>query len=114
MIDFGEELNIHAQSAVQIWARLSYQSLSKLFLKHQNCASKHRFLGKQFEDQGRADLIRNISHADIKKGKLNLKTVSWDEGELVGVLAVLESFREFSNHARVDFDCNNLFGSLKQ
>ena len=68
---------------------------------------------KQFEDEGRAYLIRDIGDTNVEERQLYVHEVSRNEDELACVLRILEPFTELSHHSSVDLYGNYLFSLLE-
>lgn len=114
MIDLRKQLNVDAQSAVQFGARLSCQSLGKLFLEHQHCTSEHGLLREELKDQRRTYLIGDVCYTYVEEREFHRQHISRDEDELMSILGVLESLGELGNHARINFNSNDFLSFFEK
>jgi len=57
-------------------------------------------------------LVGGVRDTDIKEGEVNFDSVTADELKLVLVTHYVHTFGDLSDHAWVNFDCDDLFASL--
>lgn len=69
---------------------------------------------QELEDKGRRYLVRRVCYTYIEEGHWGLDGVTLYHLEFVRVPLALDTLRDFSNHAWIDFHCNDLLAAFEQ
>ena len=77
-------------------------------LVHQHSAPEQRAMHQQLVGEWGRDLVRQVGHADVEKGKIDRKSVLVDDGELAAVALCRESFVQLPDPSRVELNADDL------
>jgi hypothetical protein len=77
-------------------------------LVHEHSAPEERAMHQQLVGERSRDLVRQVGHADVEKGKIDRKSVLIDDGELSAVAFCRESFIQLPDPSRVELNADDL------
>ena len=81
LIDFGEELGVDRESAVEGLPGPGRQPESEFLLKHEDGAPKHGAVGQEFKDKARRDLVRDVGDTNIEERPFGFESIPLNNRE---------------------------------